>query len=109
MTEAKAQPVQGAAPIVANKIDAWMAAGLEAGIFERCKLIDGCDAKGGGWFRTDLNTVADFKGQRLRFGRYAGEVSYQLTASLRPDTPAGKWDRAALECPFGVPDKVRPI
>ena len=27
-------------------------------------------AKGGGWFRGDLNTVADFKGQRLRFGRY---------------------------------------
>ena len=31
-------------------------------------------AKGGGWFRSELNTVADFKGQRLRFGRFAGEV-----------------------------------
>ena len=26
-------------------------------------------AKGGGWFRGELNTVADFKGQRLRFGK----------------------------------------
>ena len=31
-------------------------------------------AKGGGWFRSDLNTVADFKGVRLRFGKLPGEV-----------------------------------
>jgi TRAP-type mannitol/chloroaromatic compound transport system substrate-binding protein len=38
--------------------------------------------KGGGWFRSDLNTVADFKGQRLRFGRYAGEVMTRLGATV---------------------------
>ncbi len=38
-------------------------------------------AKGGGWFRTELNTVADFKGQRLRFGRYAGDVMQKLGAT----------------------------
>jgi TRAP-type mannitol/chloroaromatic compound transport system substrate-binding protein len=38
-------------------------------------------AKGGGWFRGDLNTVADFKGQRLRFGRYAGQVVERLGAT----------------------------
>ena len=43
--------------------------------------------KGGGWFRTDLNTVADFKGQRLRFGRYAGEVVARLGATLVPLPP----------------------
>jgi TRAP-type mannitol/chloroaromatic compound transport system substrate-binding protein len=44
-------------------------------------------AKGGGWFRTDLNSVADFKGQRLRFGRYAGEVVTRLGATLVPLPP----------------------
>jgi TRAP-type mannitol/chloroaromatic compound transport system substrate-binding protein len=44
-------------------------------------------AKGGGWFRTDLNTVADFKGQRLRFGRYSGEVISRLGATLVPLPP----------------------
>jgi TRAP-type mannitol/chloroaromatic compound transport system substrate-binding protein len=38
-------------------------------------------AKGGGWFRGDLNTVADFKGQRLRFGRYAGDIVARLGAT----------------------------
>jgi TRAP-type mannitol/chloroaromatic compound transport system substrate-binding protein len=35
-------------------------------------------AKGGGWFRGDLNTVADFKGQRLRFD---GPGSYRQQAA----------------------------
>jgi TRAP-type mannitol/chloroaromatic compound transport system substrate-binding protein len=44
-------------------------------------------AKGGGWFRTELNTVADFKGQRLRFGRLAGEVVQKLGATVVPLPP----------------------
>lgn len=44
-------------------------------------------AKGGGWFRTELNTVADFKGQRLRFGRFAGEVMARLGATNVPLPP----------------------
>jgi TRAP-type mannitol/chloroaromatic compound transport system substrate-binding protein len=44
-------------------------------------------AKGGGWFRTELNTVADFKGQRLRFGRLAGEVVQRLGATQVPLPP----------------------
>jgi TRAP-type mannitol/chloroaromatic compound transport system substrate-binding protein len=40
--------------------------------------------KGGGWFRTDLNTVEDFKGARLRFGRIAGKVIERLGAELVP-------------------------
>jgi TRAP-type mannitol/chloroaromatic compound transport system substrate-binding protein len=44
-------------------------------------------AKGGGWFRTELNTVADFKGQRLRFGRYAGDVVAMLGATQVPMPP----------------------
>jgi TRAP-type mannitol/chloroaromatic compound transport system substrate-binding protein len=44
-------------------------------------------AKGGGWFRIELNTVADFKGQRLRFGRYAGEVVAKLGATQVPLPP----------------------
>ena len=44
-------------------------------------------AKGGGWFRSELNTVADFKGQRLRFGRYAGEVVAKLGATQVPLPP----------------------
>jgi TRAP-type mannitol/chloroaromatic compound transport system substrate-binding protein len=43
--------------------------------------------KGGGWFRSDLNTVADFKGQRLRFGRYAGEIVSRMGATLVPLPP----------------------
>ncbi len=41
-------------------------------------------AKGGGWFRGDLNTVADFKGLRLRYGRYAGEAVARLGATIVP-------------------------
>ena len=44
-------------------------------------------AKGGGWFRGELNTVADFKGQRLRFGRYAGDVVAKLVATVVPLPP----------------------
>ena len=47
-------------------------------------------AKGGGWFRGDLDTVADFKGQRLRFGRYAGEIVARLGATVVP-LPAGEF------------------
>jgi len=43
--------------------------------------------KGGGWFRSDLNTVEDFKGQRLRFGRYAGEIVSRMGATLVPLPP----------------------
>src|SRR5262245_787438 len=44
-------------------------------------------SKGGGWFRSELNAVADFKGQRLRFGRYAGEIISRLGATLVPLPP----------------------
>jgi TRAP-type mannitol/chloroaromatic compound transport system substrate-binding protein len=44
-------------------------------------------AKGGGWYRGDLNAVADFKGQRLRFGRFAGEIVSRLGATLVPLPP----------------------
>lgn len=44
-------------------------------------------AKGGGWFRTELNTVGDFKGQRLRFGPLAGEVVQKLGATIVPLPP----------------------
>jgi TRAP-type mannitol/chloroaromatic compound transport system substrate-binding protein len=44
-------------------------------------------AKGGGWFRGELNTVADFKGQRLRFGRFAGEVMAMVGATNVPLPP----------------------
>ncbi len=40
--------------------------------------------KGGGWFRTELNTVEDFKGARLRFGRIASKVIERLGAHLVP-------------------------
>lgn len=38
-------------------------------------------AKGGGWFRGDVNTVADFKGQRLRYGKMAAEVIARMGAT----------------------------
>ncbi|MGD9879216.1 MAG: TRAP transporter substrate-binding protein [Reyranella sp.] len=44
-------------------------------------------AKGGGWFRGDLNGVADLKGLRLRYGRFAGEVMARLGATLVPLPP----------------------
>jgi TRAP-type mannitol/chloroaromatic compound transport system substrate-binding protein len=43
--------------------------------------------KGGGWYRGDFNTVADFKGQRLRFGKFAAEVVAQLGATVVPMPP----------------------
>jgi TRAP-type mannitol/chloroaromatic compound transport system substrate-binding protein len=43
--------------------------------------------KGGGWFRSDLNTVDDFKGQRLRFGRLSAEVVSRLGATVVPLPP----------------------
>ena len=46
-------------------------------------------AKGGGWFRSELDTVADFKGQRLRFGRFAGEVMAMRGIDL--DTSGPVW------------------
>ncbi|NQW54071.1 MAG: TRAP transporter substrate-binding protein [Rhodospirillales bacterium] len=36
--------------------------------------------KGGGWFRGEVNTVADFKGLRLRYGKLAAEVIARLGA-----------------------------
>ena len=43
--------------------------------------------KGGGWFRSDLNTVADFKGVRLRYGRISGEIITRMGATLVPLPP----------------------
>ncbi|HZP99098.1 MAG TPA: TRAP transporter substrate-binding protein DctP [Reyranella sp.] len=47
-------------------------------------------AKGGGWFRSELNTVDDFKGARLRYGRLSGEVISRMGATLVP-LPAGEF------------------
>lgn len=41
-------------------------------------------AKGGGWFRGDLNTVEDFKGERLRYGAISGPVIERLGATWVP-------------------------
>ena len=46
--------------------------------------------KGGGWFRSDLNTVADFKGARLRYGRISSDVVARLGATVVP-LPAGEF------------------
>ncbi|MBI3198874.1 MAG: TRAP transporter substrate-binding protein DctP [Rhodospirillales bacterium] len=43
--------------------------------------------KGGGWYRGDLNTVADFKDKRLRFGKFAAEVVARLGATVVPMPP----------------------
>ncbi|WP_296334759.1 TRAP transporter substrate-binding protein DctP [Reyranella sp.] len=43
--------------------------------------------KGGGWYRGDLNTVADFKDKRLRFGKFAAEVVARLGATVVPLPP----------------------
>ncbi len=43
--------------------------------------------KGGGWFRGEVNTVADFKGQRLRYGKLAAEVIARLGAIPVPLPP----------------------
>src|SRR5215510_11357550 len=44
--------------------------------------------KGGGWFRSDLNTIDDLKGARLRYGRISGPVISRMGATLVP-LPAG--------------------
>jgi len=43
--------------------------------------------KGGGWFRGDFDTVADFKDKRLRFGKFAAEVVARLGATVVPLPP----------------------
>ena len=43
--------------------------------------------KGGGWFRGEVNTVADFKGLRLRYGKLAAEVIARLGAVVVPLPP----------------------
>ncbi len=47
-------------------------------------------SKGGGWFRTELNTVEDLKGVRLRYGRLSGDVISHMGATLVP-LPAGEF------------------
>jgi TRAP-type mannitol/chloroaromatic compound transport system substrate-binding protein len=47
-------------------------------------------AKGGGWFRADLNTPEDFKGVKLRYGQISGEVVARMGATLVP-LPAGEF------------------
>ena len=44
-------------------------------------------SKGGGWFRGEVNTVADFKGLRLRYGKLAAEVIARLGAVVVPLPP----------------------
>jgi TRAP-type mannitol/chloroaromatic compound transport system substrate-binding protein len=46
--------------------------------------------KGGGWFRGDFNTVADFKGQKLRYGKFAAEVVARLGA-VPVSLPSGEF------------------
>lgn len=43
--------------------------------------------KGGGWFRGEVNSVADFKGLRLRYGKLAAEVISGLGAVVVPLPP----------------------
>lgn len=43
--------------------------------------------KGGGWFRGEVNTVADFKGQRLRYGKLAADVIARMGATPVPLPP----------------------
>jgi len=43
--------------------------------------------KGGGWFRGEVNSVADFKGLRLRYGKLAAEVIARLGAVVVPLPP----------------------
>lgn len=44
--------------------------------------------KGGGWFRGDLDTLQDFKGERLRYGHIARSVVERMGATVVP-MPAG--------------------
>ncbi|SJZ36880.1 TRAP-type mannitol/chloroaromatic compound transport system, substrate-binding protein [Enhydrobacter aerosaccus] len=46
--------------------------------------------KGGGWFRGDLDTVQDFKGERLRYGSIAAPVIERMGATVVP-LPAGEF------------------
>jgi TRAP-type mannitol/chloroaromatic compound transport system substrate-binding protein len=46
--------------------------------------------KGGGWFRAELNTVADFKDVRLRYGRLSSEVVSRMGATVVP-LPSGEF------------------
>lgn len=63
--------------------------------------------RGGGWYRGDMNTVADFKGQRLRFGKFAAEVVTRLGATAVPLPPGeffyqlqqGKLDGGEMSTP----------
>lgn len=43
--------------------------------------------KGGGWFRGEVNSVGDFKGLRLRYGKLAAEVIARLGAVVVPLPP----------------------
>lgn len=43
--------------------------------------------KGGGWFRGEVNSVADFKGLRLRYGKLAAEVISRLGTVVVPLPP----------------------
>ena len=43
--------------------------------------------KGGGWFRGEVDTVADFKGLRLRYGKLAADVIARLGAVPVPLPP----------------------
>jgi len=43
--------------------------------------------KGGGWFRGEIDTVADFKGLRLRYGKLAADVIARLGAVPVPLPP----------------------
>jgi TRAP-type mannitol/chloroaromatic compound transport system substrate-binding protein len=47
-------------------------------------------AKGGGWFRADLNAPEDFKGVKLRYGKISGDVITRMGAILEP-VPAGEF------------------
>ena len=44
-------------------------------------------SKGGGWFRSEVNSVGDFKGLRLRYGKLAAEVIARLGAVVVPLPP----------------------
>ena len=46
--------------------------------------------KGGGWFRGEVSSVADFKGLRLRYGKLAAEVIARLGAVVVP-LPSGEF------------------
>jgi TRAP-type mannitol/chloroaromatic compound transport system substrate-binding protein len=41
-------------------------------------------AKGGGWFRSELTAIEDFKNVRLRYGRISGPVIERMGATLVP-------------------------